>query len=64
EQEEGHSDFAGHYRFQCSNGATLKWIEVKIFELFPGIKEIEAQTISTHGQQKIDLSPEENVLEL
>ncbi len=64
EPEEGHSDFAGHYRFQCSNGAALKRIEVKIFGFFPGTEEIEAQSISTHGQQKIDLSPEENVLEL
>jgi len=64
EHEEGHSDFDGRYRFQCSNLSTLKSIEVKIFDLFPGTEKLEAQRISTHGQQKIDLSSGNNLLEL
>ncbi len=64
EHEEDHSDFDGHYRFQCSNPTTLKRIEVKIFGFFPGTEIIEAQSISTHGQQTIDLSPGNNILEL
>ncbi|KHF24896.1 DUF2796 domain-containing protein [Solemya velum gill symbiont] len=62
--EETHSDFAAHYHFQCANMSQLKRIEINIFKQFPATDVIEVQSISRQGQQKRDLTPEHNSVEL
>ncbi|MES9912819.1 MAG: DUF2796 domain-containing protein [Candidatus Sedimenticola sp. 4PFRAG1] len=63
-KEETHSDFTGHYHFQCAEMSRLETIEIELFEQFPGIEVIEAQSISKRGQQKIDLTPGHSTLDL
>jgi len=63
-KEEGHSDFTGKYYFQCHDISRLGNIDIEIFKRFPGTKVIEVQSISTSGQRRIELTPEQNVLEL
>ncbi|MES9961187.1 MAG: DUF2796 domain-containing protein [Sedimenticola sp.] len=63
-EEEVHSDFTGHYHFDCSNPDKISRIGVNIFEQFPGTEAIEVQSISKGGQQKIDLTPGNSTLDL
>lgn len=63
-EAETHSDFTGHYRFQCEEISRLNRIEIKLFGQFPGTERLEVQSISKKGQQKIDLTPGNNTLEL
>ena len=61
---EAHSDFTAHYRFHCGEGSKLERIVVDIFNQFPGLELIKAQTISNKGQQADKLTPEHNSLYL
>ena len=63
-ETEDHSDFTAHYRFQCKELSRLDRIEIELFKRFPGTERIEVQSISKKGQQKIDLTPGNNSLEL
>ena len=63
-EEKTHSDFTGHYSFQCSDMSVLDRIAIEIFKQFPGIEVIGVQSISQQGQQKLELSPDHNILEL
>jgi hypothetical protein len=63
-KEEGHSDFRGQYYFLCQDISRLGNIGVEIFKRFPGTRLIEVQSISKSGQQKIDLTPDQNALVL
>ncbi|MES9968301.1 MAG: DUF2796 domain-containing protein [Sedimenticola sp.] len=63
-EEEVHSDFTGHYHFECSSPDKINRIGVYIFEQFPGTEAIEVQSISKGGQQKIDLTPGNSTLDL
>jgi hypothetical protein len=62
--EERHSNFAAHYHFQCANMSQLKRIDIGIFKQFPATDTIEVQSISRQGQQKRDLTPSHNIVEL
>jgi len=63
-EEETHSDFTGHYSFHCAELSLLDSIVIKIFKQFPGTEVIEVQSISKRGQQRIELIPGRNTLEL
>ncbi len=63
-EEEPHSDFTGHYSFHCAGMSRLGSIVIEIFKQFPGTEVIEVQSISKQGQQKIELTPDHNTLEL
>jgi hypothetical protein len=54
--DEAHSEFQASYRFECAAPDALKQIEVRLFELFPGTEEIEAQVISGAGQTAAELT--------
>lgn len=58
--EEEHSDFSGHYRFQCEAMEHLTSLEIILFQQFPGTETIEVQSISSQGQQMLELTPENN----
>lgn len=63
-EEQAHSDFTGHYHFQCADTTQLNKIEIEIFKHFPGTEMIEVQSISKRGQHKIDLTPDRNILDI
>ena len=53
---ETHSDFKAVYRFSCQNPDKLATIEVRLFELFPGIEEIEVQILTETKQTAMELT--------
>ncbi len=59
-EEGSHSNFTGHYQFQCADLSSVERIEINIFKQFPGTEVIEVQSISKRGQQTIDLTPKQN----
>lgn len=56
-EEEVHSEFHATWEFNCSNAQALDSIDVRLFGLFSGISEIDAQVISASGQTAVELSP-------
>ena len=55
-ESEAHSDFRVVYRFSCQNPDKLATIEVRLFELFPGIEEIEVQILTATKQTALELT--------
>ena len=53
---ETHSDFKAVYRFTCQNPDKLATIDVRLFELFPGIEEIEVQILTETKQTALELT--------
>ena len=53
---ETHSDFKAVYRFSCQNPDKLATIEVRLFELFPGIEEIKVQILTETKQTAVELT--------
>ena len=53
---ETHSDFKAVYRFSCQNPDKLANIEVRLFELFPGIEAIEVQILTEMKQTAVELT--------
>lgn len=60
--EETHSEFAAEYLFACSAPDQLVEMDVKLFEQFSGIEEIEVQLVSESGQTAVELTPEQSRL--
>ena len=60
--EEVHSEFAASYEFDCANPEQLNQIEVGLFDLFPGIEEIEVQGLTDAGQVGAELTPSQSTL--
>jgi hypothetical protein len=52
-----HADIRASYRFRCSRPERLLHIDVKLFQHFPRIGELEVQTISPRGQSAQELKP-------
>lgn len=50
-----HADLSGLYEFRCSAGARAGFVEVGLFEAFPGLKRIELQVVTPRGQLKATL---------
>ncbi len=53
---ETHSDFKAVYRFSCQNPDKLDTIEVRLFEQFPGIEEIDVQILTETKQTAVELT--------
>ena len=56
-EEEVHSEFHAHYRFRCADPAQLKSMEVKLFESFGRMEEIEIGAVLPAGQRAMTLKP-------
>ena len=55
--EDGHSEFKAHYRFRCGNTDKLTHFNVKLFEHFPGARELRVEAITPGGQFVRELKP-------
>lgn len=53
----GHSDVMVEWHFECKDLSRLTEIEVKLFELFPNLDDLDAQYITDVGQGAAELSP-------
>lgn len=63
-EHDGHAEFHAHYHFQCRQAEALEGIEVRLFEPFPGMQRIHAQSVSAHGQHQAVLDSRHNHLPL
>ena len=54
---EEHAEFHARYQFRCGQPERLEYIDVKLFEHFPGTNVLEVQTISPNGQSAHELTP-------
>lgn len=62
--EETHSEFATSYAFRCAEPDALRYVDVLLFERFPGNEEITAQAITPGGQYAQTLTAAAARLEL
>ena len=62
--KETHTEFEVRYQFQCANPSALTHIDVRIFDVFPGTEEIDAQFITPRGQGARELTPKSPRLDL
>jgi Protein of unknown function (DUF2796) len=53
---EAHSEFQASYRFECVAPDALTQLEVRLFDLFPGTEEVEAQVIGRAAQTAAELT--------
>jgi len=63
DHEESHADFDVSYQFNCNNAAALTSIEVKLFDLFSGTEELQVKMVTPHGQNAVELSHKNSILE-
>jgi hypothetical protein len=54
---EMHAEFHVHYRFRCDDPAALSHVDVKLFEHFAAMREVEAQALTAAGQNAQELTP-------
>ncbi|NJN47029.1 MAG: DUF2796 domain-containing protein [Candidatus Competibacteraceae bacterium] len=55
--EEVHSEFHATYVLQCKEPASMRFLDVRLFQLFPGKEEIKAQVVGPQGQTALELTP-------
>ena len=61
--EEAHSDYHLIYTVSCDSLTELK-IQINLFKHFPGVEHANLNWISEQKQGKLELSPENNIVEL
>ena len=59
-EEEEHSEFHAHYRFNCAQPARLKGVEVRLFDTFRTMREVDVSAILPGGQRAASLKPGAN----
>jgi hypothetical protein len=55
DERDGHAEFHAHYRYRCGKPEALDSMGVRLFEAFPGLHRLHAQTVSAHGQHQAEL---------
>ena len=56
--ESAHSEIQARYRYECSDPAELKRIQVRLFELFPITESIRVQMLTDAAQRAMVLLPD------
>ncbi|QNK65670.1 DUF2796 domain-containing protein [Variovorax sp. PAMC26660] len=51
----GHADLDATFSFNCTNAAAAKFIDVNLFSVFKGLRQIDSQIASAQGQFKRQL---------
>jgi len=64
EEQGGHSEFTAEYKLSCQHIDKLDAINVKLFEHFPGIEDLDVQGITATGQFAAELNADQHRLEL
>ncbi|MDR1888029.1 MAG: DUF2796 domain-containing protein [Zoogloeaceae bacterium] len=62
EEEEGHADLDASWQFRCARPEALRGVDVRLFQVFSGIREIEAQVAGPRGQHGARLTPDKRIL--
>lgn len=64
DEHESHSEFEAEYHFICKKPDRLSQIDVRLFQVFPGIEHIEVQLLNGTMQTAIDLTAKKNKISL
>lgn len=48
--KDGHGDMSAEFRFQCAQPARLTGLEVRLFDVFPRLRRVDAEVVSERGQ--------------
>lgn len=59
-EHERHSEFTADYRFVLKKPEKLKYIDVMLFRIFPGIEHIEVQLLTGTKQTALELTAKKN----
>lgn len=51
-----HADLDAEFRFTCAQPARLTGVEVRVFDVFPKLRRLEARVVSEKGQKALRLS--------
>jgi hypothetical protein len=62
EAEHGHGDLEAMFEFACAEPGRLNSVNVRLFETYSGLREIEAQLVAPGGQSSAELTPEATTL--
>ncbi|GGJ09353.1 DUF2796 domain-containing protein [Halopseudomonas pertucinogena] len=60
----GHADISAHYLFSCNRTEKLQYLQVTLFEHFPGSEKLLLQAVTPSGQQGGELSAGRNRIRL
>jgi len=63
-EDEAHNEFHAQYAFTCSAMDRLSRIDVRLFEVFPTLSEIEAAILTAKGSGAAELTKDEHVIDL
>lgn len=55
--EPGHAELAAQFVFQCGDAARLQGVEVRLFEVFRGLRQLDVQAVTPRGQKSVRLTP-------
>ena len=61
-EAESHSEFEAAYRYQCDNIQQLRTLNVKLFEQFPTLEELDVQLAGPDGQKLITLRKDQTLV--
>lgn len=56
---DGHANLDGEYVFRCEKPESLRDIEVKLFDSFPNLRQLDVQVASPRGQAAAHISPKQ-----
>ena len=54
--EDGHAELIADYEFRCTQPQHLSALEVKLFDAFPNLKQLDAQVAGPRGQKAARLT--------
>ena len=52
----GHADIEASWEFKCSSPASLLWVEVQLFNKFPGTTKLTTSVVAPAGQKAVVLT--------
>ncbi len=55
EEEAGHADLDAGFTFTCTNPKELHDMEIKLFDSFPNLHQLDVQLVGPHGQAGMKL---------
>jgi hypothetical protein len=61
-EEEGHADLDAQIVFRCERPGELKRLDAKIFGAFPGLRQLDAQVVTTSRQSAAKLTAKSNAI--
>jgi len=60
DEEAGHADLDGEFIFNCADTKKLRDLQVKLFQRYPHLHQIKAETISSRGQSATTLTADKH----